>query len=202
MCLTQFGFIGYILIGTENLGIKVTHEEMEGLVHVWRIIGSMLGMEEKFNLCSGTVEEARGLCQNILDKVFIPALTNKNEHFDSMSQAMLESLSAMSFAIQPQAFIMFTYYLASISASNNNHSIRIDTSGMSFYNWYLFNLQCFVLKYLMRPSAWWSSFFRAIYNSMLQLSLIIAKKYPYFSTANWRYGEKYSDVNIFRYNFD
>lgn len=48
MALAQFGFIGYTLVSDEYLGIKTTPEEMEGVVHLWRIIGSMLGMDDKF----------------------------------------------------------------------------------------------------------------------------------------------------------
>lgn len=44
--------MGYIMISNKHLGIKATSEEMEGLVHVWRVIGSMLGMEEKFVVSS------------------------------------------------------------------------------------------------------------------------------------------------------
>ncbi|XP_014468580.1 PREDICTED: uncharacterized protein LOC106741283 [Dinoponera quadriceps] len=200
MSLAQFGFIGYIMVSSEKLGIQTTREEMEGLVHVWRVIGSMLGMKEEFNLCSGTAEEARALCQRILDEVFLPALTKKNEHFDSMGQVMLESLWTINFAIDSQAFITFTYQLASQSATNNNHSIVIDTSNMPFFSWYLFHMQCFVLKYLLRPTAWWSSFFRAMYNSLMRLSLFLLEKYPYFAIR--RYGEKYAKIDIFRYRFD
>lgn len=48
MALAQFGFMGYIMVSTERLGIKMTYEELEGLVHVWRVIGNMLGMDDKF----------------------------------------------------------------------------------------------------------------------------------------------------------
>jgi len=48
MTLAQFGFIGYTIVSEEYLGISVTSEEMEGVVHLWRVIGSMLGMDDKF----------------------------------------------------------------------------------------------------------------------------------------------------------
>lgn len=47
MALAQFGFIGYTMISGEYLGVKTTSEEMEGVVHLWRVIGSMLGMDDK-----------------------------------------------------------------------------------------------------------------------------------------------------------
>ena len=48
MALAQFGFIGYIIVCEKYVGISVTPEEREGVVHLWRVIGSMLGMDDKF----------------------------------------------------------------------------------------------------------------------------------------------------------
>ena len=48
MALTQFGFIGFTLLSGDQLGIKATDEELNGLVHFWRVIGYMLGMQDKY----------------------------------------------------------------------------------------------------------------------------------------------------------
>jgi len=48
MALAQFGFVGYTMISSDYLGINATDEEMEGVVHLWRVIGSMLGMDDRF----------------------------------------------------------------------------------------------------------------------------------------------------------
>lgn len=79
----------------------------------------------RFNLCTGTVEETRALCQRVLEDVFVPSLVKKNEHFDEMGNAMLQSLWPINFNIEPLAFMAFTLYLASSTARNNNHSIEI-----------------------------------------------------------------------------
>lgn len=48
MALAQFGFMGFTLLGGDYLGVNNNFEELEGLIHFWRVIGSMLGMEDKF----------------------------------------------------------------------------------------------------------------------------------------------------------
>lgn len=48
MALAQFGFVGYVMVSGEQLGIKTTYEELEGVAHFWRVIGSMLGMDDRF----------------------------------------------------------------------------------------------------------------------------------------------------------
>ncbi|XP_018045734.1 PREDICTED: uncharacterized protein LOC108685459 [Atta colombica] len=202
MALAQFGFIGYIIVCEKYVGISVTPEEMEGVVHLWRVIGSMLGMDDKFNICAGTVEETRALCQRILEEVFVPCLANrnKNEHFNQMGNVLLQSLWHINFGIEPLAYTAFTLHMISSTARNNNHSIEIDTSSMPFYSWYMFNTYHFVLKYLMRPDAWWSPFFRAIFNSLMRLSIYSTK---YFSiSAYLKFGKQYTKVNIFNYHFD
>ncbi|XP_011167497.2 uncharacterized protein LOC105201244 [Solenopsis invicta] len=204
MTLAQFGFIGYTIVSQEYLGIKTTPEEMEGVVHLWRVIGSMLGMEDRFNLCSGTVEETRALCQRLLEEVFVPALSKeerkKNVHFDHMGNALLEGLWPINNSIDPIAFTAFTFYLVSSTARNNNYSIEIDSKTMPFRSWYLFNLQHFVLKYLMRPSAWWSPVFRSIFNNLMRLSIFCLRHFPFL--AYWTFGKKYAKVKIFHHHFD
>lgn len=47
MSLTQFGFIGLILLKKKELGIVGTKEDEMALVHFWRTIGYMLGIHDK-----------------------------------------------------------------------------------------------------------------------------------------------------------
>ncbi|KYN32995.1 hypothetical protein ALC56_12629 [Trachymyrmex septentrionalis] len=202
MALAQFGFIGYIMVCEKYVGISATREEMEGVVHLWRVIGSMLGIDDKFNICAGTVEETRALCQRILEEVFVPCLANrnKNKHFDQMGNVMLQSLWPINFFIEPLAFITFTLHLVSSAARNNNYSFEIDMSSMPFYSWYRLNTYHFVLKYLVRPDAWWSPFFRAIFNSLMRLGIYSINNFSIL--AYWKFGKEYTKVNIFNYHFD
>ena len=48
MAITQFGFIGFTLLSGDQLGVVTSEAELEGLVHFWRVIGNLLGMEEKY----------------------------------------------------------------------------------------------------------------------------------------------------------
>lgn len=48
MALTQFGFIGYALARPNEIGVyKATREELEGLIHIWKVVGYILGVEDK-----------------------------------------------------------------------------------------------------------------------------------------------------------
>ncbi|KAF7379908.1 hypothetical protein HZH68_016856 [Vespula germanica] len=198
MALAQFGFIGFILLGTEQLGIYTTDEEMDGLVHFWRVIGCALGMEDKYNLCMETVEETRALCSKILDEVFLPSLVNSKKIFNDMGHVLLKGLWPVNPYLDPHAFTAFTLHLASSVATNNNHSINIDYQSMPQYSKFIFNLQLFVHRYLIATNYWWSVIFRKFFNSQMRLAIYLTEHFPFL--AYWSFGVKQSHVNIYRYN--
>lgn len=47
MVLTQFGFVGLLLLKKKDFSIKGTEEDEKGIVHFWRTIGYMLGIQDK-----------------------------------------------------------------------------------------------------------------------------------------------------------
>nr|XP_033327846.1 uncharacterized protein LOC117221202 isoform X2 [Megalopta genalis] len=197
MALAQFGFMGFTLLAGDYLGVNNSSEELEGLIHFWRVVGSMLGMEDKYNLCSGSVEETRALCRRVLDDVFLPSLANENKDFNEMSRTLMKGLWPMTPYMDPDAFIAFTLTLASASATNNNHSLKIDTSHLSRYGRFVLHLQTMVHKYLLPTTHWWSSFFRAYFNGQMRLTMYLIENLPFL--AFWTYGIKNSYVNIFKY---
>lgn len=75
-----------------------------------------------------------------------------------------------------------------------------DTSSMPFYSWFIFIQQCFVLKHLLRPSAWWSPLFRWFYNRLMLLALFLLEKYPL--TATWTFGKQNAKIKIFPSHID
>ncbi|XP_047369789.1 uncharacterized protein LOC124957120 isoform X1 [Vespa velutina] len=199
MALAQFGFIGYILLGTKQLGIYMTDEEMDGLVHFWRVIGCVLGMEDKYNICMETVEETRALCAKVLDEIFLPSIIKNKIIFNEMAHVLLKGLWCINPYLDPHAFTAFTLYLTSLIATNNNHSINIDYQSMSWYSKFIFNLQLFVHRYLIATKYWWSIIFRKFFNSQMRLAIYLTENYPYI--AYWSFGIKQSDVSTYRYYF-
>ncbi|CAK9814920.1 hypothetical protein ANTQUA_LOCUS8278 [Anthophora quadrimaculata] len=197
MALAQFGFMGFTLLGGDYLGVKSSSEELEGMIHFWRVIGSMLGMEDKYNICSGSVEETRALCRRLLDEIFLPSLATNDEDFKKMSRLLIESLWPVNPYMDSNAFIAFMLILASESATNNNHSLKIDLSNLSWYSRFILNLQMMVHKYLLPPVHWWSRFFRTFFNEQMRLAIYLTEKFPFL--AFWNYGVKSSYVDIYKY---
>ncbi|XP_014218333.1 uncharacterized protein LOC106646727 [Copidosoma floridanum] len=200
MALTQFGFIGFTLLSGDRLGIFTTDEELDGLVHFWRVIGRMLGMDDRYNLCNGTVEECRQLCRRLLDEIFLPSFAVKNKNFDEMGRVLLEGLWPVNPHLDPKAYTTFTLQLAVSAATNNNHSVVIDTEGMPLYSKFMLNLQLMVHEYLMPPSYWWSRFFRGFFNAQMRFAIYLTENFPFL--AYWLFGRQNSRVNIYKFHYD
>lgn len=48
MALTQVGFIGISIVRSKFVGIhEATEEELRAFIHVWRVLGHLLGIEDK-----------------------------------------------------------------------------------------------------------------------------------------------------------
>ncbi|XP_014226572.1 uncharacterized protein LOC106652251 isoform X1 [Trichogramma pretiosum] len=200
MALTQFGFIGFTLLSGDELGVKTTEAELDGLIHFWRVIGQLLGMDERYNLCNGTVEECRALCRRLLDHVFLPCFANRNKNFEAMGKVLLEGLWPVNPHLDPQAYTAFTMQLAVSAATNNNHSVTIDVAGMPAYSRFMLRMQTWVHRYLMHRAYWWSWFFRGFFNSQMRLAIFLTEKFPFL--AYWMFGRKKSHVNIYKFHYD
>ena len=71
MMITQYAFCGTIFLRPHKYGISMEDaDDIEGFLHVWRVFGYILGMSDKFNLCSGGLENALEHFRN-LDRLVV-----------------------------------------------------------------------------------------------------------------------------------
>ena len=56
MALVQSGFFGGIILHPDAFGVHCTDADLDDYVHFWRGIGYLLGIDDRFNLCSGGLE--------------------------------------------------------------------------------------------------------------------------------------------------
>lgn len=47
MAITQFAFIGYMLLTPKSIGLRNKPEEEEAFIHFWRVIGHMLQIPDR-----------------------------------------------------------------------------------------------------------------------------------------------------------
>lgn len=92
MSLTLFSFIGFVMAKPEFF--RVT-ESFKSLIHFWRVLGFVLGIEDRFNVFSGDEETVGLRSRAIIKHIFIPAIIHASPQYDEMTYAAMEGLRAM-----------------------------------------------------------------------------------------------------------
>ncbi|XP_054264017.1 uncharacterized protein LOC128987248 [Macrosteles quadrilineatus] len=169
MALTQFGFMGFALLRSKELGLSGSDADLEGFVHFWRTIGYLLGIKDKYNLCQGDVQTTRQTCQAMLDKVFVVGLKQNSTDFQMMSKALLEGMWAVIPFINTEAFFGFTKMLCGVD----------DVQFTNVYSKTLFNLQVFVHNAIL--NSFLAAIIRPILNFNMWLALFITQRFPYLA---------------------
>lgn len=47
MAITQFGFMGFVVLFKNQLGISCTDEELNDFCHFWKVLGHLFGIQEE-----------------------------------------------------------------------------------------------------------------------------------------------------------
>ncbi|CAL4246706.1 unnamed protein product [Meganyctiphanes norvegica] len=96
MSFTQYAFFGIITAHPKEVGVHYgTDEEFEALIHFWRGIGYLLGVEDKYNFCNGSLAEVRKLCLEFERLIILPHLTSVEWKFEHMSRSLIEGINMM-----------------------------------------------------------------------------------------------------------
>ncbi|XP_066142865.1 uncharacterized protein [Euwallacea fornicatus] len=185
MALTQFGFMGYQLIRGHFIGMRnITDEDWKGFIHLWRVVGHLLGIEDRFNICRESVRETREICEKLIHKVFIP----KMNQMDQESLLMIKLLINGLWVIQPMLnFNTLMYILQMVAMNDKNYKIN-ELKALSL--WEKCNLYIlFFIFYCIR----WTPF-RWYFNYTHKRDLWLIKNFPFL--VYYKFGFKNSRVQI------
>ncbi|KAG7163506.1 uncharacterized protein LOC121872564 [Homarus americanus] len=96
MLITQYSFLGMMVAHPCRMGAWwVTENELAGLIHFWRGIGWLLGIEDKYNFCNGTVKETKALCHEIEQLVVKPRLSEVGWSHEHMASSLIDGMNYM-----------------------------------------------------------------------------------------------------------
>nr|CAI5829346.1 unnamed protein product [Callosobruchus analis] len=110
MALTQFGFMGISLIRSEMVGVhNVSEVEWKGFIHLWRVVGHVLGIDDRFNICQDSVIHTKKICELLIQRVFLPHMRNTSPEFHTMSKALLNGLWVINPMLQHDVFILYLH---------------------------------------------------------------------------------------------
>ncbi|XP_051160841.1 uncharacterized protein LOC127281263 [Leptopilina boulardi] len=123
MVSTQFGFMGLIILYPKYFGIfYATEDDLEAFCHLWRGIGYLLGIDDEFNFCRGTLNEVRERCRNFLEYWAKPNFRELTPECEHMMRCVVEGLK---YYVPGNYYETCVLYLAEIL---NLHTPRLYSS--------------------------------------------------------------------------
>lgn len=202
MALTQFGFMGFITLSPEKLGIQLSREDLEAFVHYWRVIGHMVGIDERFNLCTDSYETTRRRLAVIRDEIYRPSLENTTQQFFEMANAMIHGLWCYNPFLDTDAFLYFTRWLCDCKdhiyfgsdpriLQTDPHASKKIIASMGYYSRWILFLQITMHSFLINFAA-----MRWYLNFQLWLSKYIIYYFPFLGF--FKFGIRQSYVRILR----
>ncbi|XP_031327731.1 uncharacterized protein LOC116174460 isoform X2 [Photinus pyralis] len=188
MGITQFGFMGFAILTPEKVGIhNATREELESFIHLWRVIGYIMGADDKYNICKGTLEETREICEGLVNNIFIDNVKTKNANYQRLADALVNGMWAMQPFLEPTAF---KTYLANLLSSVSNNNLEIPTVPLNLFQYFIFyGLQAYIFSLQFH-------YMRIFANFLQYLSFWLMHHFPFL--AFYSYGYKNSFVAIFK----
>lgn len=115
VALTQFGFIGFSILKPDKFGVRQLRDgDWDAYVYAWRVIGHMIGLEDRYNICRASAEETREVCQALLERVYTPCLENVPEYFEHAARVMLDGMWSVNPTVDTDAMLFWTRHLADV----------------------------------------------------------------------------------------
>lgn len=156
MLVTQFGFIGFVVLFPQKYGIKWKEYDLTCFIALWRFIGYLLGIDDKYNLCARSIDQVKILCQQIykyeVQESFNTARINQLQ-CNRMSQGIIESIQPYIPLISWDAYLKHL-----INVMDSNEEIKLTKKNKLVYRsmkFTLSNVVCYAplghpLNFLLR----------------------------------------------------
>lgn len=202
MVLTQFGFMGFIVLKPHKLGIQLSNKDFEAFVHFWRVIGHLIGIQDRFNVCTDSYRETRIRLKRMLSDIYRPYLEETGDDFMIMSKALIEGLWCFNPMLDTDASIYLTKWISGCKnyvyyeSDPKAADIDLDDSRkiIQSYGWYtrwIIYLEITAHTYLVNffPFRWY-------FNNQVWISQHIIYWFPFL--AFYKFGIKQSYVRILK----
>lgn len=165
MSLVQAGFVGFIIMYPEELGLQGSKSDLADFVYFWRWVGFFSGIDDGNNMCFHGLDDAYLICKQVENEIVYPALFNPPEHFHSMAKAFTDGLCLLSFCRlhTPESVISFSLDMANKKRIHNLSFL--DTCRVLYLK-----MSVFLLKHC--------SWFRRLANRLVE-SLVLPKHFDF-----------------------
>ncbi|XP_035827730.1 uncharacterized protein LOC101846682 [Aplysia californica] len=87
------GFMGCIIMYPRFGGIVCSRSDLDDYVYFWYVIGRLLGIEDKYNICANGLEQAFKFCKEIEQEVVYNCLQAPPSKYKEMTSAVLNGVT-------------------------------------------------------------------------------------------------------------
>ncbi|XP_024943437.1 uncharacterized protein LOC107270262 [Cephus cinctus] len=147
MSATQFGFVGLIILHPVSFGVHyATDEDLEAFCHVWRGIGYLLGIQDEYNFCRGSLDEIRQRSRDFINFWVKPNLREINPEWEHMLRCILAGLQYYFPGSSYETALMYFTELIEVPMPRLYNS-------MSYMEWIKHNLNKSLFYFMSRITA-------------------------------------------------
>lgn len=108
MLVTQYSFLGVLVAHPRQMGAwRASEEDLAGLIHFWRGIGWLLGVEDKYNFCNGSVADTRALCLEMERHLILPGFAAADWSHEHMATSLMAGINHMVPCLSYPAMLRF-----------------------------------------------------------------------------------------------
>ncbi|XP_012221811.1 uncharacterized protein [Linepithema humile] len=92
---TQFACMGLTVLYPEKFGVHVSEEDLEAFCHLWRGLGYLLGIEDHYNFCRGTLPEVRKRAEDFVEHWMKPNFRTLTLEWQHMTKCLFQGIGSI-----------------------------------------------------------------------------------------------------------
>lgn len=193
MALTQYAFVGTQLLAPEKVGIKASRRQLEDFSHYWRVLGYLLGIEDRFNACGETLNDTLGRLEAMREDLLMPNYVDMDPKIEGFLRIAIQGMQGFE-PWMNEDVQLFTCkrFLGVPTASflESEGGKGEDYKKLGLYPRFRITTDVVIFEYLSKICV-----FRWTFN-IFRFGFSVFDKFPIFAIA--KFGRKYAYVSILK----
>lgn len=195
MAITQFAFVGMQLLNPELVGIVGSRRNFESFSHFWRVLGYLMGIEDRFNVCGETLDETLSRLKAIKEELLLPNFVQLNKDVEEYLRIAVEGFKGFEPWVHADSALFTIKRFLEVPNCDYYQTQSFEGSLTKYEKltrWSRFRIttDVFVFEYLTKV---WC--FRWCFN-LLRICFSIFDFFPIFAII--KFGKKYAYVEVLK----
>ncbi|KAL6268535.1 hypothetical protein P5V15_001668 [Pogonomyrmex californicus] len=104
---TQFACMGLIVLYPEQFGIhNASDDDLEAFCHLWRGLGYLLGIEDQYNFCRGSLHDVRQRIKDFIEHWIKPNFRTLTPEWEHMTKCLSEGVGYIAYLNNYKIFLL------------------------------------------------------------------------------------------------